>query len=188
MDRRHRGLNRIAEPEQQGREERMNTVRRHRPSPGTAIALAALFVALGGVAFAAIPGSNGTVHACYQKNNGNLRAVSDLSDCRNNEQSIDLASQANQATSRVLWAVVRGVDGALLRGKGAVSAHVSSSAFGYSQIDVVFDRDLSACAYSMTLAGPSSGGAGVVNVPAGHPDTLRITVPNDDDGHVEAFC
>jgi hypothetical protein len=147
-----------------------------------------LFVALGGVAFAAIPDSNGTVHACYQKNSGDLRAVSDPSGCRNNEQSVDLASQANQATSRILWAVVHGADGSLLRGKGAVSAHVSSSAFGYTQIDVVFDRDLSACAYSMTLEGPNAGGEGIVHRPAGHPDTLRITAPNDDDGHVEAFC
>ena len=34
----------------------MTWFRKHRPSPATGIALAALVVALGGVAFAAIPG------------------------------------------------------------------------------------------------------------------------------------
>jgi len=167
----------------------MRWIRKHRPSPGATLGFAALLVALGGVASAAIPDSNGTVHACYKNNGGDLRAVSAPGDCRHNEQSVDLASQTNQGTSRILWAVVRGADGTLLREKGAVSAHVTSSALGFSHIDVVFDRDLSACAYSVTLEGPNGGGEGIVQVPPGHPDTLRITVPIDgDNGHVQAFC
>src|SRR5690348_13727269 len=66
----------------------MNWIREHRPSPGTALGLAALVVALGGVAFAAIPDSNGTIHGCYQKGNGNLRVVESSSDCRNSEQAL----------------------------------------------------------------------------------------------------
>jgi hypothetical protein len=41
-------------------------------------------IALGGVAFATIPDSTGTIHACAQKNSGNLRVV-DQGACRGNE-------------------------------------------------------------------------------------------------------
>lgn len=67
----------------------MDWIRKHRPSPATAIALAALVVALGGAAFAAIPDSSGTIHACYQKNNGDLRVVESSSNCRSNENRLD---------------------------------------------------------------------------------------------------
>lgn len=66
----------------------MNWIRRHRPSPGTAFGAAALMIALGGVAFAAIPDSSGTIHGCYQKSNGNLRVVDSASECRNTERAI----------------------------------------------------------------------------------------------------
>jgi hypothetical protein len=67
----------------------MKWIRRHRPSPGTAFGALALMVALGGVAFAAIPDSTGTIHACYQKNNGNLRVVESAGACRNGEVPIE---------------------------------------------------------------------------------------------------
>jgi hypothetical protein len=66
----------------------MKWIRKHRPSPATAIALAALVVALGGVAFAAIPDPDGTIHACYQRNTGSLRVVESQSDCRSSENAI----------------------------------------------------------------------------------------------------
>lgn len=66
----------------------MNWIRKHRPSPGTAFGFAALMVALGGVAFAAIPESDGTIHGCTQRNSGDLRVVSSASDCRNSEDPI----------------------------------------------------------------------------------------------------
>jgi hypothetical protein len=65
----------------------MNWIRKHRPSPAMAVALAALALALGGVAFAAIPDSTGTIHACYQKRNGNLRVV-ESDECRAGEWSL----------------------------------------------------------------------------------------------------
>jgi hypothetical protein len=65
----------------------------YRPSPATAIAVAALAVALGGVAYATIPDSNGTIHGCYQKGNGNLRVVESSSDCRSSEQALDWNQQ-----------------------------------------------------------------------------------------------
>jgi hypothetical protein len=71
----------------------MSWIRRHRPSPGMAIGIAALLVVLGGVAFAAIPDSDGTIHACYQKRNGNLRVVESSDDCR---RSRELSLEWNQ--------------------------------------------------------------------------------------------
>jgi hypothetical protein len=47
-----------------------------------------LMVALGGVAFAAIPDSNGKIHGCYQTNNGNLRVVESPSQCRSSESAL----------------------------------------------------------------------------------------------------
>jgi hypothetical protein len=48
----------------------------------TLVAVIAGVVAIGGIAYAAIPGSNGVINGCYQKNNGNLRVVEKASDCR----------------------------------------------------------------------------------------------------------
>ena len=59
-----------------------------RPSPAMAVALAALVVAIGGVAFATIPGSDGRLQACYQRGNGNLRLVDSAGDCRSSESAV----------------------------------------------------------------------------------------------------
>jgi hypothetical protein len=66
----------------------MERIRRYRPSPGTAFGFAALVIALGGVAFAAIPDSNGTIHACFQKNGGAVRVVESAAECRSAEQAL----------------------------------------------------------------------------------------------------
>jgi hypothetical protein len=63
-----------------------------RPSPASVIALIALGVALGGAAYATIPDSNGTIHACYSKANGNARLVESTGQCRSNEQSASWSS------------------------------------------------------------------------------------------------
>ena len=65
----------------------MRGILRYRPSPATVIALTALAVALGGVAYATIPASNGTIHGCFKKN-GNLRVVDSAADCRNDENAL----------------------------------------------------------------------------------------------------
>lgn len=77
----------------------MNWISKHRPSPATAIALAALFVALGGVAYATIPDSNGTIHGCYQRTNGNLRVVESAGDCRSRERALDLNQQGPEGAT-----------------------------------------------------------------------------------------
>jgi hypothetical protein len=66
----------------------MNRLGKARPSPAGVIALIALVVAIGGVAVAAIPDSNGVIRGCYNNTNGNLRAVGASSECRNNETPI----------------------------------------------------------------------------------------------------
>lgn len=57
---------------------------------GAGVALVAC--AAGGVAYAAIPDSNGVIHSCYQKNVGNLRVVDTEAGqaCRPSEEPLDL--------------------------------------------------------------------------------------------------
>jgi hypothetical protein len=66
----------------------MKRIARFRPSPSMVVALAALVLAAGGVAFATIPDSGGTIHGCYSKINGVLRVVDSASDCRTGETPI----------------------------------------------------------------------------------------------------
>jgi hypothetical protein len=55
-----------------------------RPSPAMIVALVGIVIGLGGVAFATIPDSSGTIHGCYNQS-GNLRVVESANDCRKNE-------------------------------------------------------------------------------------------------------
>jgi hypothetical protein len=78
-----------------------------RPSPATAIAIAALVVALGGAAFAAIPDGSGKIHGCYAKGNGNLRVVESSSDCRASERAIEWNQQGPPGSSHRIVARAR---------------------------------------------------------------------------------
>jgi hypothetical protein len=60
-----------------------------KPSPSILVALAALVVAAGGVAVAAIPGSDGTIQGCVKTANGDLRVVDSANDCRASERSLE---------------------------------------------------------------------------------------------------
>jgi hypothetical protein len=54
------------------------------------VSVAALTVALGGVAYATIPDSSGVIHGCYQKNVGNLRVINSPSHgCRPSEVALN---------------------------------------------------------------------------------------------------
>ena len=66
----------------------MKRILRYRPSPATPIALTALIVAVGGVAYATIPDSEGAIHGCFQKNSGSLRVVESVGECRTSEREI----------------------------------------------------------------------------------------------------
>ena len=59
-----------------------------KPSPAMVVALVGVLIGLGGVAFATIPDSSGTIHGCAHKQSGALRAVESPGDCRANEQLI----------------------------------------------------------------------------------------------------
>jgi len=52
-----------------------------------------LIVAVGGVAYAAIPDSEGVIHGCFNKQNGNLRVVESGGACRSSESAIDWNQQ-----------------------------------------------------------------------------------------------
>jgi hypothetical protein len=55
------------------------------------VALIALIVAVGGVATAAIPGSNGVVKACYSKSTGSLRVIDSGKSCsRKREKTLSI--------------------------------------------------------------------------------------------------
>ena len=44
----------------------------------------------GAIAMAAIPAADGTIHACFKNNNGDLRVVDDATGpCKNNETAIE---------------------------------------------------------------------------------------------------
>jgi hypothetical protein len=61
-----------------------------RPSPATAIAFAALFVAVGGGAYAvgATSGGSSTIHACAAKKNGALRMIAAGKKCTSKERAV----------------------------------------------------------------------------------------------------
>jgi hypothetical protein len=71
---------------------------RRRPSPALVVSLMALVVAVGGVAWAAIPAPDGTIKACYATTNGillgiphskgDLRTVDSSEPCRNYEKTL----------------------------------------------------------------------------------------------------
>ncbi|HEY7276009.1 MAG TPA: hypothetical protein VH594_08590 [Trebonia sp.] len=48
---------------------------RFRPSPAMIVAVVAVVLGLGGVAWASIPDSSGVIHGCYQKEHGQLRVI-----------------------------------------------------------------------------------------------------------------
>jgi hypothetical protein len=45
------------------------------PSPSVVVACIALLVAASGIAYGAIPGSSGTINACYKNQNGRRRVI-----------------------------------------------------------------------------------------------------------------
>jgi hypothetical protein len=58
-------------------------------------------VALGGVAFASIPDSSGTIHGCYKQNGGDLRVVESDADCRNNENALSWNGEDGRMSAAV---------------------------------------------------------------------------------------
>jgi hypothetical protein len=63
--------------------------RRRRPAPGVVIASVAALAALGSGAYAAMPGGDGTIQGCSQKNNGQLRVIDTDGECRSAEIALE---------------------------------------------------------------------------------------------------
>jgi hypothetical protein len=51
---------------------------------------------LGGIAYAAIPDSDGVIHGCYGNSNGQLRVIDEGHTCKNNETALDWNNQGAQ--------------------------------------------------------------------------------------------
>ena len=140
------------------------------PSPALLIACLALFVALGGVAYAAatigsediINGSirnrdfkDGTLRGQEAKRNGfggGAIKESSLDASQLDAKDIGKVTAAGTADGLSHHAVVTAT-GTLARGRGTTSAARS----GEGQYQVVFDADVKACTYFATLGDPADG-------------------------------
>ena len=93
---------------------------RFRPTPAVVVAIAALVVALGGVAYATIPDTNGVIHGCYASNAGLLGLLGEKpgevraidtdkgQTCQSGEMPLDLASQAEVAALKTQVSTLQG--------------------------------------------------------------------------------
>jgi hypothetical protein len=142
-------------------------------SPATVLAFAALVFALGGFAAAAIPGSDGTIKACYLKKGGTLRVIDSAKRCAKGEKQLswsqkgpagpagakgdtgpsgprgDRGEVGSPATK--LWAAVR-ANGTTSRGSGVVSTKAISPGF----YEVTFNQNVTQCDFIATLGDPDT--------------------------------
>jgi len=107
-----------------------------------AVAVAGLLVH-GGLARGTIPSASGVLHGCYQAKRGTMRIVDEGVSCRKKERAVQWTDGGNVLAARVDGG------GTLLGGRGAVSATWTTVTYR-----VTFDRDVSACAYSVTPQPP----------------------------------
>ena len=66
----------------------LRAIRFRKPSPATIVGLAALVLAMGGLAMAAIPGRDGVIHGCDNKKTGALRVLAHGTRCGRGEAKI----------------------------------------------------------------------------------------------------
>jgi hypothetical protein len=171
----------------------MNRIRT--PSPATAIACLALFVALGGVAYAAatigsadiIDGSirnrdfkDGTLRGQEAKRNGfGGGAIKErtLNAAELDATDIGKVNTASTADGLTRHAVISGA-GAVVRGRGTTSAARTAE----GQYQVLFAGDVRECTYFATLGEPGTGapGAGEIAVGtlAGDANGVRVVTRN----------
>jgi hypothetical protein len=170
------------------------------PSPAMVVALIALFVSLGGSAYAvATIGSDDIINGSIRNRdfkNGTLRGQEAKRDGFGGggikEESLD-ASKIKQVPSAAAAVVADGVThhavvsnaGGTVRARGATS----SARIGPGVYEVIFDRDVRGCVYVATLgdesaAGPGNGQVSVTSAPAnvnGVRVRTRNSQGNDDD-------
>jgi hypothetical protein len=179
------------------------------PSPAMVVALIALFVSLGGSAYAvATIGSDDIINGSIRNRDfkdGTLRGQEAKPDGWGpnaiKEQVLD-ASKFKQVPSAAAAVVADGVNrhavisntGGAVRGRGTTS----SARLGPGVYEVIFDRDVRGCVYVATLgdesaAGPGNGQISVTSAPNsvnGVRVRTRNSQGNDDDRsfHLVVSC
>jgi hypothetical protein len=147
----------------------MTRIRRLIPSPAMAVALLALFMAMGGSAYALVVTSgsikNNTIRSQDVRNGGlvgkDVRADG-LGGRAIKESTLGTVPGAFVAHGSAHFAVMN-AGGQQVRARGTTSA--ARTAEGRYQ--VIFDRDVRSCAYYATVGGPTA---------AAPPDNGQITV------------
>jgi hypothetical protein len=136
----------------------MTRFRRLIPSPAMGVALLALFMATSGSAYALIVTSgsikNNTIRSADVRNGGLLGKdfrKDGVGDGAIKESSLGTVPSAFLAHGSTHFAVVN-AGGQQIRARGTTSA--SRTAEGRYQ--VIFDRDMRACAYFATIGGPTA--------------------------------
>ncbi|MEA2407432.1 MAG: hypothetical protein QOE69_1551 [Thermoleophilaceae bacterium] len=147
----------------------MTRFRRFIPSPAMAVALVALFMAMGGSAYAFVVTSgsikNNTIRSVDVRNGGLLGK-----DFRKNgvggaaikESTLSTVPGAFIASGSAHYVVVN-AGGQRVRQRGTTS----SARTAEGRYQVIFDQDVRACSYYATIGGPSA---------AAPPDNGQITV------------
>jgi hypothetical protein len=153
----------------------------------------------GGVTYAVADiGSGGVINGCYKSQNGQLRLIDPATDsCRPSETPISWSQTGPQgppgAPATALWAVVDGSTGARVRESGTVS----SARLGVGTYEVIFNRNVSTCAFSGVIGNPGAGfsqGDIAVAVRAGNNNGVFVgTADNtgtfaDRNFHLAVFC
>ena len=147
----------------------MTRIRRLIPSPAMAVALLALFMAMGGSAYALVVTSgsikNNTIRSLDVRNGGLLGKdirVDGVGGRAIKESTLATVPGALVAEGITHFAVVN-AGGQQVRARGTTSA--ARTAEGRYQ--VIFNRDVRGCAYFATIGGPTA---------AAPPDNGQITV------------
>jgi hypothetical protein len=147
----------------------MARIRRLTPSPAMAVALVALFMAMGGSAYALVVTSgsikNNTIRSVDVRNGaliGKDVRADGLGGRAIKESTLGTVPSAFVAHGSAHFAVVN-AGGQQVRARGTTSA--ARTAEGRYQ--VIFDRDVRGCAYYATIGGPTA---------AAPPDNGQITL------------
>ena len=169
----------------------MTRIRRLIPSPAMAVALLALFMAMGGSAYALVVTSgdikNNTIRGEDVHNGGLLGK-----DFRTNgvgggaikESSLETVPGAFIAHGSAHFAVVN-AGGQQVRARGTTSA--ARTAEGRYQ--VIFDRDVRSCAYYATVGGPTAAvppGNGLISVSSLASNVNGVDVTTENQNGVNA--
>ncbi len=173
-------------------------------------ATAAVVVAIaGGVTYAVADiGSGGVINGCYKSQNGQLRLIDPATDsCSPSETPITWNQTGPQGppgppgpqgppgtSATALWAVVDGSTGARFRQSGTVS----SARLSVGNYEVIFNRNVSTCAFSAVIGNPAAGfppaGDIGVAVRAGNDNGVFVGMRDnagtfvDRNFHLEVFC